>query len=105
MNWRHLIWIPLAALSLGESNHVPRFRAAIAQPANAVCPYEDAKRNYLLAYAYWQEQPLKASEFLTEAERQIKKCGEGASDLHERIGSLQLKRTNPVEMAPKNSTP
>jgi hypothetical protein len=89
MSWRLLIWIPLVALALGRPNHPPHWKPPIADLELPECDYGSAKRKFLLAYGYWTDRPLKASELFSEAEYEQRKCGPAAAELGARMKELK----------------
>ena len=89
MNWKTLLPLPLAALLLGAPVHPPTLREAIPTFEGSGCRYTEAKRLYLLAYAYSVERPQLGRRALSAAETELLACVGDAKILEKRVRTLK----------------
>jgi hypothetical protein len=88
MNWRHLLFLPLAALSVGTSANAPTLKAEIPPQVQSDCPYQPALEHFLFAYGYKLENPAMSAALCESARKEIAQCGEEAELLKKRIAEL-----------------
>ncbi|MGZ3694979.1 MAG: hypothetical protein ACXWQO_12530 [Bdellovibrionota bacterium] len=88
MNWKSLLFLPLAALATGTPSLIPRLKEKIPPHVESGCPYEQALEAFLLAYAYSRENAEETRKFCQFANREANKCGTEAEVLKNRVKAL-----------------
>lgn len=90
MNWKNLLFLPLAALALGIPLRAPRLRPPLPEGKGESCDHAFALQSYLNAYAYSREMPLVASKLLRNATLHLAPCRGRHPALEQRIRDLSL---------------
>jgi hypothetical protein len=88
MNWKPLLILPLSAWILGEAVDPPRLKPPL--PASDPCPlYNSAKRAFLLAHAYRENDHELSKYYLNRAQAEAESCAPSAQALKERINQFK----------------
>lgn len=88
MKARWFVPFLLAATLAGHAVNAPWLREEIPRLEDARCDYDEALRNFYLAYAYAGERADLARKFLAAAEAERAGCEGDTSALARRIAEL-----------------
>lgn len=90
--WKILIPLPIAAFMAGHRVQTPKQKEMIPiRVAEENCDYNTARKLYLRAYSYSNEDSIVAYKLLTSAESSVSSCSQADQTLRKRI--LEAKKT------------
>jgi len=98
MNWKPLMAFPIAAILCGSPVDPPNLKSIISEKND--CPsYANARRAYLLAYAYRINNPELSRDLNAKASDLLSLCKPSESTLKERIRGLSREQSPSKEIA------